>query len=75
MNNIISDEDIELLKKAKLNKEKLKEYNKEYYSKNKQQILKSMTELIKCENCQCSCTKYHMKRHMKSKLCQKRSIK
>ncbi len=75
MSNIVSDADIELLNKAKLNKEKQKEYNKQYYSNNKAQILKSMTELIKCENCGCSCTKYHLKRHMKSKLCLKRSKK
>lgn len=51
-------------------KEMEKEYNKNYYAKNKDKILNVMKQKVMCDSCGKSVTKYHMSRHRKSKYCQ-----
>ena len=52
-------------------KEQIKEYNKNYYQENKEQIRKLMKERIECPYCKCLVNKYTEKRHNQSKRHQK----
>ena len=51
------------------NKGKIKD--KEYYEKNKTKILEKLKESVKCEFCNCSIRKYHLKKHQQSIKCMK----
>jgi hypothetical protein len=48
------------------------EYNANYYLKNKETILTKLMEKVNCPNCGRESCHQHLKRHMKSNLCQKR---
>jgi len=51
-----------------------KEYNAEYYRKNKKRILKNMEEKVKCEICEKTVSRCNMEKHkqtMKHKLKEK----
>ncbi len=56
-------------------KNKVKEYNKEYYAKNKAKIAEDLSKMIVCEDCGTTCTHQHYKRHKKSTLCMRRKMK
>jgi hypothetical protein len=42
-----------------------KEYNKNYYEKNKNEILEKININVKCEICNCLCSKANYSRHLK----------
>ncbi len=54
-----------------MDKEERTEYNKKYYTKNRDNILKKASEKITCKLCNREISKYHRVNHMKSKICQK----
>jgi hypothetical protein len=56
-------------------KEKTKEYNKEYYSKNKNKIAEQLSKVCVCENCGRTSTHQHLPRHYKTELCKRGTVK
>jgi len=49
-----------------MNKATTAEYNKKYYEAHKQDILKSISQVIKCEACNCDIQKQWKTRHNKT---------
>ena len=49
--------------------EEKKEYNKEYYTKNKELIIKKGCEVLNCEVCSRKISFNGYNRHLKTKLC------
>lgn len=45
----------------------MKAYRKQYYKAHKEDILKGMSEIIKCEACNCNIQKQWKRRHEKTK--------
>lgn len=45
---------------------KTSEYNKLYYQKNKERILKQILEKVECDVCHCFVAKCNMNKHIKS---------
>ena len=52
-----------------------KEYNKQYYATNKSKILDQLMTIVTCPNCKTTQTHQHLKRHMNSQLCKRRTEK
>jgi hypothetical protein len=50
-------------------KDYVQNYNKTYYSKNKDNILQKMMEMVVCDNCNKTISKCHVKRHKRTKKC------
>jgi len=48
---------------------KEQQYNKTYYSKNKQKILEQMQQKVTCDVCNIVVCKSHLNRHKKTKRC------
>jgi hypothetical protein len=48
----------------------VKNYNKNYYSTNKDTVLQKMGEKMPCNNCGCLVSKCHLPRHKRSNKCQ-----
>jgi hypothetical protein len=65
--NIVNEEN---KKKRKTNSS---EYNAKYYKENKHRILQNFSQIAVCPNCGKNSTIHHLKRHMSSNLCKKRS--
>ena len=67
--------DIEIIAINQLKKRKTNtsEYNRQYYQKNKTHILANVLEKVPCPCCGHMSVRCHLKRHMKSKLCKKRT--
>ena len=49
--------------------EERKEYNKIYYSKRKEELIKNGCAKVKCEYCDKEITKNRLDEHIKSKIC------
>jgi ribosomal protein S27AE len=60
---------------VKKRKNNTPEYNANYYATNKDATLAKLMANVICPNCGGNSCAQHLKRHMKSKLCQKRSAK
>jgi hypothetical protein len=56
-------------------KEEVKEYNKQYYAKNKEKLLQAAKVKVVCPHCNKTVNKENMIDHKKSKYCQKRVAK
>lgn len=56
-----------------INKEDRKEYNKQYYSKNKEIILKKASERVECEICGRNVSKNHYIKHLTNPICLKKA--
>ena len=52
--------------------ESVKEYNKQYYAKNKTEILRKLSEKIKCEFCDRTVIKNNFHKHQKSDICKRK---
>lgn len=46
--------------------EYMKQYNKEYYVKNKEKLLADAVTKVKCECCDIECSKSNMPKHIKT---------
>jgi hypothetical protein len=51
-----------------------KEYQKEYYEKNKGRILETMNREVECDVCKCIVRKCKLNRHKKSNKCKLASV-
>jgi hypothetical protein len=51
--------------------EKRKNYNKEYYQKNKEIILRKACQKVECEFCQRSIIAYNLKKHQRLPICER----
>jgi len=56
-------------------KEATREYNKQYYQKNKAKILENIKLCVSCPHCQKEVTLCNMSRHQKSIQCKKKQAK
>lgn len=55
--------------KSSRDKEQLQTYQKEYYNKNKDKLLKALNTPVKCDRCNCTVTKVNLLEHKNSKKC------
>lgn len=46
--------------------EKSKDYNKDYYAKNKERLLANACTKIRCEHCNMECSKSNMSKHIQT---------
>lgn len=56
-------------------KDQAKEYQKQYYEKNKEKLLNEMKTKVACEYCFRNVNKYNLPSHQKSQLCKKKRYK
>ena len=69
--NQVNEEIKEVETKPKMTKQ---EYNKLYYTKKKEDILKKVLQVCHCEICGCTVSKQHKKRHQLTNICKKRAL-
>jgi hypothetical protein len=52
--------------------QKSKEYNKQYYAKNKDEILRKLNSKVQCEFCDRTVIKNNFHKHQKSDICKRK---
>jgi len=74
MSEIEEVKEIKEIKEIKIKKTR-KDYNKKYYEKNKEQIIKYICEKKECSLCGKNIARKTMKNHQKTNLCKKICLK
>ncbi len=70
-----SDSDSYSENRKEISLERVKQYNKEYYAKNKARIANDLQKMVVCDECGSTCSHQHYKRHKKSAICLRRKNK